>query len=157
MTDTNTTAPDSAPQEPVEGKKKTPKVKAAKPEGGNGEEKPKVSRPRLPKFPDDNVITVLVPNPKHGKCSERYAQYRTGMTVKEYVDILTKEPFNRTVGEVWGDIRWDTNPNRNLIHIGPTIVDIPPPPPPKEKKPKKEKAPKLEAVAGTEHQPTAAE
>jgi hypothetical protein len=129
MTDMPNTA-----SEPVEGKKKTPKVKKAA-EG----DKPKVSRNRLPKFPDDHIITVLKPNAKSGKSADRFNQYRTGMTIKEYVEVMTKEPFNRSEGEVWADIRWDTDPNRNLIHVGPTVIDVPPPPPPKEPKPKKKK------------------
>jgi hypothetical protein len=135
---TETPNPASAP---VEGKKKTPKVKAA-----DGEDKPKVARPRLPKLPEDHVITVLKPNAKSGKSGERFDQYKTGMTVKAYIDIMTKEPFNRSDGEVWGDIRWDIDPERQLIHIGPTVVDVPPPPPPKEPKAKK----KLEVVPGTQ-------
>ncbi len=122
--------------EPVEGKKKTPKVKK--------EGEPKVARARLPKFADDQVITVLKPNAKSGKSAERFNQYRTGMTVKEYIDLMAKEPHNRTEGEVWADIRWDTDPDRKLINVGPTVVDVPPPPPPKEPKAKK----KLEVVPG---------
>ena len=142
--------------EPVEGKKKTPKVKAAKPEGAEGTNgaSTKASRPRLPKLPDEHVITVLKPNAKSGKSADRFNEYRTGMTVKEYVDHMSAEPWNRTSGEIWGDIRWDTDPKRNLIHVGPTVVDVPPSPPPKEKKAKKAKP---EVVAGTEHQPGAAE
>lgn len=142
MSTAPTPGPGSAPvSEPVEGKKKVPKVKKA--ESGNGE--PKSSRPRLPKLPDEHVITVMKPNAKSGKSADRFNQYRTGMTVKEYVDVMTKEPWDRSEGEVWADIRWDTNPNRNLIHVGPTVVDVPPPPPPKEKKAKK-----LKVVEGGE-------
>jgi len=120
--------------EPVEGKKKTPKVKKAKVEG-----EPKAARPRLPKFEDDKVITVLKPNAKSGKSADRFNQYYTGMTIRQYIDTMTKEPFNRSEGEVWADIRWDTDPDRNLIHVGDTVVDVPEAPPPKEKKSKKKK------------------
>jgi len=139
------TGPSTVPApESVDAKKKTPKVKAEgevkAAEGEAAEEKKqRVPRPRLPKLGDDQIITVLRPNAKTGKSAVRFNQYRTGMTIKEYVDLMTKEPHNRTVGEVWADIRWDTNPNRNLIHVGPTVVDVPPPPPPKEPKPKKAK------------------
>jgi hypothetical protein len=136
----NTTAPGTAP---TDAQKKTPKVKKAE----NGSDKPKASRPRLPKLPDEHVITVLKPNAKSGKSAERFNQYRTGMTVKDYVDVMSKEPFNRSEGEIWADIRWDTDPDRKLINIGPTVVEVPPPPPPKEKKAKK----KPEVVGGTEH------
>ena len=128
----------------TEGKKKTPKIKKA--EG----DKPKASKQRLPKFPDDQVITVLKPNAKSGKSADRFNQYVTGMTIKDYIEVMTKEPFNRSEGEVWADIRWDTDPDRNLINVGPTVIDIPPPPPPKEKKPKKKK---LEVVS--DNQPAA--
>jgi hypothetical protein len=149
MTDT-TNAPGTAPQEPVEGKKKTPKVKAAKPEGANGEEK--ISRPRLAKFPETDVITVMKPGSKARTAADRFNQYRTGMTVKEYIDTMTKEPWNRPASMVWADLRWDFDEKRGFIHIGPTVVDVPPPPPPKEKKAKKAKP---EVVAGTEHQASA--
>ena len=66
------------------------------------------------------------------------------MTVKEYVEIITKEPFNRTVGQAYHTLRWDTDPNRKLMHIGPTVVPVPPPPEPKvkaKKEPKEAKDP----------------
>ena len=146
MTDADTTTNGS---EPVEGKKKTPRAKKVKTEG----DKPKVSRPRLPKFPDEHVITVLKPDIKSGKSAERYNVYQTGMTIKQYVDIMTSEPWNRTEGETWGDIRWDADETRRLIHVGETVIDIPPPPPPKEPKPRKRK---LQVVEGGTDQPPAA-
>jgi hypothetical protein len=142
MTDTHETAHDTT-SEPVEGKKRKPKKVVAEGEGGEAKEaKPK--RARRERFPDNHVITVLVANPKHGACAARFDAYRTGMTIKEYVDILSKEPFNRSMGLNWADIWWDTDPKRNFIHVGPTVVDVPPPPPPKEPKPKKKK---LEVVS----------
>jgi hypothetical protein len=125
---------------PVEAKAGEAKEPKAKKEG------PKVARPRLPKLPDDHIITVLRPNAKTGKAADRFNVYKTGMTIKQYVETMSKEPFNRTDGETWGDIRWDTDPRRMLINVGPTVVDVPPPPPPKEKKVSKKKA---EAEAGT--------
>jgi hypothetical protein len=71
---------------------------------------------------------------------DRFNQYVNGMTVKEYIDKMTGEPWKRTVGQIYGDLRWDTDPNRKLINIGPEVVPIPPPPPPKEKKVKAAKA-----------------
>src|SRR5262245_26291303 len=100
-----------------EPKAKEPKVKK---EGA-------VARPRLPKPPDDHVITILKPNAKSRASGERYNQYRTGMTVKEYVDKMTGEPWKRTPGQVYADLRWDTDPNRKLINIGPTVVPVPAP------------------------------
>ena len=159
MTDTHTTSgPGSATQEPVEGKKKTPKVKAAKPtegaEGAEGEDKEKVTRSRLPKMPDEHLITVMKPGSKYGTAAERFNQYRTGMTVKEYVDTMSKEPFNRPISMIYADIRWDMGEKHGFIHVGPTVVDVPPPPPPKEKKVREKKA-KPEVVGGTEHQASA--
>jgi len=118
-----------------------PEAKAKKANG-----KPKVARPRLDKRPDEHVITVLRPNAKSGKSAERFNQYHTGQTVKEYVEKM--KAAGRTEGQIWADIRWDTDPNRRLINIGPTVIEVPPPPPPKEKK---AKAKKPEAVAGTAH------
>jgi hypothetical protein len=88
-----------------------------------------VSRPRLPKPDDNHVITVLKPNAKSRASGDRYNQYKTGMTVKQYVDIMTAPPWNRTPGEVYADLRWDTDPNRKLINIGPTVVPVPAPAP----------------------------
>jgi hypothetical protein len=137
----------SAASEPVEGKKKRAKKPVVE-----GEAKPK--REKRARYPDDHVITVMVPNPKHGACAARFEAYRTGMTIKEYTDILSKEPFNRSMGLNWADIWWDTDPKRNFIHVGPTTVDVPPPPPPKEKKPRKKKADLAVIEGGT--QPPAA-
>jgi hypothetical protein len=117
---------------PEDKKPKEPKVKAEKKTG--------VSRPRMAR-PDENwVITVFKPGVKTGASGLRYDQYVNGMTVKQYVDLMTKEPYNRTVGQVYHTLRWDTDPNRKLINIGPEVVPIPPPPPPKEKKEKAAKA-----------------
>lgn len=101
-----------------------------------------VSRPRLAR-PDENfVITVLKPGIKTGKSGQRYDMYRNGMTVKEYVDLMTTPEWGRTVGQVYHTLRWDTDPNRKLINIGPTVVPVPPPPEPKAKAPKEPKEPK---------------
>jgi len=125
------------PQAPTtEGKVKTTPKKS---------DKPKVARPRLARLPEEHVITVLRPNAKSGKSSDRFNIYQDGMTIKQYLEIMTKEPHNRTLGEVWADIRWDTDPNRRLINVGPTVVEKPPIPPAPEKKPRKKK---LEVVEG---------
>ncbi len=118
-----TAAPATAETAAAEPKK--PKVKRERKEGS-------VVRPRLPKPPDDHVITVLKPNAKREASGLRFNEYRTGMTVKEYVDHMTAPPWNRTPGQVYGDIRWDLEEHRKFIHIGPTVVAVPPPPPPKE-------------------------
>lgn len=98
-----------------------------------------VSRPRLPKFDENHKITVLRPNAKIRMSGERFNQYKTGMTVKQYIDVMQAEPFKRTIGQIYGDLRWDTDPNRRLINIGPEVVPVPPPPEPKVKKAKAEK------------------
>jgi len=103
---------------------------AAKPAGEKKEPKAKkestgVARPRLPRPPDDHVITVLKPNAKTGATGERFKQARTGMTVKQWVDLMTAPPYNRTPGEVYRDLRWNTDPHRQLMHIGPTTVPVP--------------------------------
>jgi hypothetical protein len=148
MTDTQATGPSSA--EPTEGKKRTPKIKKAE-AATNGEgtatNEEKVSRPRLPRVPEEYVVTVLKPGSKSTTAAERFNVYRTGMTIKEYLDIMTNEPWSRSAASTWADIRWDMDPVRAFINVGPTTVDIPPPPPPKEKKPKKAKK-AAEAEAG---------
>jgi hypothetical protein len=105
------------------GEQKAPKEPKAK------KEKTGVSRPRLPKPEDEHVITVLKPNAKSRASGERYNVLKTGMKVKEYISIMTAAPWNRTPGEVYADLRWNTDPNRKLIHIGPTTVPVPAPAP----------------------------
>jgi hypothetical protein len=98
------------------GEKKEPKKKK-EPSG--------VARPRFAR-PDDNlVITVLKPNSKTGDAGKRFDVMKTGMTVKEYRDILTAAPFSRTPGEYYRELRWNTDPHRQLMHIGPSVVPIP--------------------------------
>jgi len=51
-----------------------------------------VARPRFAR-PDDNlIITVLKPHAKTGNAGKRFDTLKTGMTVKEYRDILTVLP-----------------------------------------------------------------
>ena len=157
MTDATTSDPGMAS---TEGKVRKAKIKKTA-EGAEAtateakeEKEAKPKRERRARFPEEHVITIMVPNPKSGKCRDRFDQYRTGMTIKEYVEVMNKEPFNYPVGQIWGDIWWDSDPKRNLIHVGPTTVDVPPPPPPKEKKPKKTKKAEAEAEAASE-QPAA--
>lgn len=114
---------------------KPKKKKAAKAKTG-------VSRPRLARPDENHVITLLRPKSKTGKSGERFDQIFTGMTVKQYVDLMTGEPWNRTVGQAYHTLRWDTDPNRKLINIGPTIIDVPPQPEKPVKAPKAEKAEK---------------
>jgi hypothetical protein len=130
---------------------------AAATEAGNGKDaaegekkkksKTGVSRPRLAKFDENHLITVLRPKAKIRASGERFDQYTTGLTVKQYIDKMAGDPWKRTVGQVYADLRWDTDPNRKLINIGPTVVPIPEPEPPKEKKTKaKEEKPAAPAA-----------
>jgi hypothetical protein len=105
-----------------------------------GEAKPKkkaktktgVARPRLTRPDENHVITVLRPKAKIRESGKRFDEYQNGMTVKQYIEKMTGEPWKRTVGQVYADLRWDTDPNRKLINIGPTVVPIPEPPKPAE-------------------------
>jgi hypothetical protein len=146
--------PTAVPSNPTTGPSPAPAGVAPAAASGNGQtaegEKPKkkakektgVARPRLARPDENHIITVLRPGAKTGKSGERFDQVRTGMTVKEYVEIMTKEPFNRTVGQAYFTLRWDTDPNRRLLNIGPTVVPVPEPEPKKEKAKAKDKEPK---------------
>jgi hypothetical protein len=99
-------------KEPKEAKPKTPKPKK---EGV-------VARPRLPKYDENHVITVLKENAKARGAADRFKRYHTGMTVKQYVDKI-REDFDRTEGQTFADMRWDED--HKFIHIGPTVVPVP--------------------------------
>jgi flagellar biosynthesis GTPase FlhF len=67
-------------------------------------------------YKPEEVITVLVAeNPKRGISAERFAKYRTGMTVKEALEA----------GVLSADLTWDTG--RRFINIGATTVEVPTP------------------------------
>jgi hypothetical protein len=83
-----------------------------------------VARPRLPKYPDEHVITVLKPDSKARGAAERFNRFKTGMTVKEYVTKI-HEDFGRTVSQTQADMRWDED--HKFIHVGPTVIAVPPP------------------------------
>ena len=107
--------------EKAEGVEKKPKVKKPKVE----KEKPEgsVSRPRLAKYPDTHLITVLKPESKSRGAHERFMRYQTGMSVRQYVDTI-KQDFDRTEGMIFADLRWDED--HKFIHIGENVVDVPP-------------------------------
>jgi hypothetical protein len=107
--------PDSAPTEKPRASKKEPKAAKPKKEAAN-------PRPRLPKYPDEHVITVLKENAKARNANERFKRYETGMSVRQYLDTI-KTDFNRTEGQTFADMRWDEN--HKFIHIGPTVIDVP--------------------------------
>jgi hypothetical protein len=123
---TPTPKPVAVPKEPVpapaaEAKPaKEKKAKAPKAEGST------VARPRLPKVPDEHVITVFKENSKARGAAERFQRYHTGMSVKEYVDKIAAD-FGRTSGQTHADIRWDID--HGFIHVGPTVVPVPAPAP----------------------------
>jgi hypothetical protein len=81
-----------------------------------------VARPRLPKYPDEHVITVFKENAKARGAADRFKRYHTGMTVKQYVEKITAD-FQRTEGQTFADMRWDED--HKFIHIGPTVVPVP--------------------------------
>lgn len=60
------------------------------------------------------IRVIRIQNPKRGKAAIRYAQYRTGMTVREYVqacEALTVPNY------AIFDITWDTDPKRGFIEL----------------------------------------
>jgi hypothetical protein len=58
-----------------------------------------------------DIITVLRENPKTGESKKRYALYRTGMTVDEYVKAVVDAGLGtKTLAN--NDLRWDTSPDR---------------------------------------------
>jgi len=102
---------------------------AAKPSGEKKEPAPKpkkegtgVARPRLPKPDESHVITVLKENAKSRTANDRFMRYKTGMTIKQYVDKVHAD-FDRTDGQIYADIRWDAD--HKFIHIGPTVIPVP--------------------------------
>jgi hypothetical protein len=113
--------PTAVTKEPVAADK--PKVEKKAKEKKEGA----VPRPRLPKYPDEHLITVLKENAKARGANERFKRYTTGMTVKAYVDKVAAD-FNRTTGQTYADMRWDAE--HGFINVGPTVVPVPPPPPP---------------------------
>lgn len=64
---------------------------------------------RSVKYEDNMIITVKIgENPKKGTAKARFALYKTGMTVKEYLDLGGKRP----------DISWDAK--QGWIEVNPT-------------------------------------
>jgi hypothetical protein len=65
--------------------------------------------------PSTRHIRKLVDgNPKRGAAAIRFAQYRTGMTVSEY--ILECEALDVPNYAIF-DITWDSDPRRRLIEL----------------------------------------
>jgi hypothetical protein len=56
-------------------------------------------------FAPTQVISILKPDAKKRKAGERFSNYRSGMTVKEYQDAM--EAKGRKPRATMGDIRWD--------------------------------------------------
>jgi hypothetical protein len=103
------------------GEKKEPKAPKPKKEGTG------VARPRLPKFPDEHVITVLKENAKSRGANARFLRYKTGQTVKQYLDKIKDDFPGRTDGQTFADMRWDAD--HKFINVGPTVVPVPAPAP----------------------------
>jgi hypothetical protein len=60
-------------------------------------------------------IRIMVnSNPKRGKVALRFAQYRNGMTVREYIEAC--EQFGHPNYAVF-DITWDSDPKRRFIEL----------------------------------------
>jgi hypothetical protein len=61
-----------------------------------------------------HIRKLAVGNPKRGAAAIRFAQYRTGMTVADYVLACEKlEVPNYAIF----DITWDSDPSRRLIEL----------------------------------------
>jgi len=86
-----------------------------------------LKRPRLHKFDDAKIITVLKPGSKARGAADRFSVYETGMTIKGYVDKMAAEPWQRTAGQTMADIRWDHD--HGFIAIEDHVVPVPPPTP----------------------------
>lgn len=63
------------------------------------------------------VIGNVKANPKRGVSQSRYAQYRNGMTVAEYVAAVVAIGQSAAIANA--DLRWDTAPHRAFITIEP--------------------------------------
>jgi hypothetical protein len=128
-TNPNANQPTAVKKEPVKtpdtGEKKEKKAKVKK-EGAT-------PRPRLPTFPDEHIITVLKENAKTRGANDRFNVYKTGMTVKQYLDIMAAEPWDRTNGQTFADMRWDAD--HKFINVGTHTVEVPKPAPAPEKQP----------------------
>lgn len=112
--------PAAVKKEPqAEKEPKAPKVAKPKKEGA-------VARARLPKYPDDHVITVIKEGAKARGAKDRFSRYHTGQTVKQYIDVM-KADLDRTEGQTLADMRWDME--HKFIHVGPTVIDVPKPEP----------------------------
>lgn len=71
----------------------------------------------------DSVIELVKPNPKQSgsKCYQRYAKYRNGMTVRQYVYACEGCP---RPNDAWIDLNWDEA--RGFIRIHAPGSPIPP-------------------------------
>jgi hypothetical protein len=124
-----TTQPSPTQNKPTATVKEPAKAEAATKDATPKEKKPRVQkegatpRPRLPKYPDEHLITVLKENAKARGANERFKRYATGMSVKAYVDKVSAD-FGRTSGQTYADMRWDAD--HGFIHVGPTTVPVPP-------------------------------
>jgi hypothetical protein len=53
-------------------------------------------------------------NPKKGKSALRFARYRTGMTIQDYIRSCDEIGMSKLA---LFDITWDTDPRRNFIEL----------------------------------------
>lgn len=108
----------AAPKTPASPKPPTP---AKAPKEPKPPKEPKAPRTSALKkaYPDNGVITLLVEgNPKRaGTASfDRFAQYKTGMTIKQAVDA----------GVIYNDFSWDVGHNFIRVDIPPTPAEVTP-------------------------------
>jgi hypothetical protein len=114
-----TSPPPSSPEDPkspvVKADDQTPpatdspkskKKREKKTDGENAAVRESVTKWKLvKKFEPHQVITIVKADAKKRKAGERFAYYRSGMTVKEYQDAMEKT--GRKPRQTMGDIRWD--------------------------------------------------
>lgn len=108
--------PDAPPPEPKtepktevkeEVKTEAPKRGRKKAEGETPADRESVKKWKAQgAFKDEQIIHIVSKeNPKRRAAGERFADYRDGMTVKEYISVMEKKGRKR--GATMGDIRWD--------------------------------------------------
>lgn len=71
---------------------------------------------RRRKFADSQVITLLAKeNPKRANARERFAFYRTGMTVGEYIKACRGKGYPLAMAE--RDLAWDSHRSQGYIRL----------------------------------------
>jgi len=82
----------------------------------------KAKRGFTPSPEDQRRIKLLQPlNPKRGKSATRYAQYRNGMTIAEYISACVSRGLVESGTHCRADILWDTS--HGFIEVLPPAVE----------------------------------